>query len=83
MSPIPPRASERPGLGVVFPDLVEEPLGVLAADDELDGLLRLGAHDGVDEHGRTLASGPHRDHTGTAFSGVYGRGDMPVCRDSA
>ena len=37
-------------LGVVGLDFAYEPLGVLAADEELDGLLRLGAYDGEDEH---------------------------------
>jgi hypothetical protein len=31
-------------------DVLKEALGVLAADEELDGVLRLGAHDSEDTH---------------------------------
>jgi hypothetical protein len=44
-------------LGVVPLHVLEERLGVLAADEELDGVFRLGAHDGVDVRASTSLAG--------------------------
>lgn len=53
-------------------DGLEEALGVVATDEEFDGLLRPVADDGVDEHGETLLPRPNRDHTGTRFHDLDG-----------
>ena len=57
----PARAEAAHELLVVGLKLVEEPLGVLAAAEELDGLLRLGAHDGEDEQRGTVVGRAGRE----------------------
>lgn len=44
-------------LGFVVPNFLDEPVGVLATDKHVDGLLGSGStHDGEDEHARDLRS---------------------------
>jgi hypothetical protein len=71
--------------------VLDHELGHLAVDEQLDGLVARLADDGIDAHGRepsapSLQATFPRHHRGiraTAFHGIYSKGDMLICRDSA